>query len=269
MKRSLFTLAIAALSILIAGCSAGPTVDAKNCGGAVACPVGERSYHVQPPPDWDGKSPLPVLIHYHGWGRSGESVLRNDRIAPAAAERGILLVAPNGIFRSWRFWGDVDRDITFTEAMLDDLEKRYPIDRDRLYVNGFSYGGAMAWRIACDGPADIAAFFVSSGMLDAGEIETCAREAVTLRHVHGRRDRLMEFYTNGFDGPSGAVAPLLALNQCETTPSRRFREEAEMCETWQRCGNGAEVTLCLNDGGHRMPQTWIARSLDWAAGMTN
>ena len=34
-----------------------------------------RSYQVQLPNQWSGKDKMPLLIHFHGWGRTGKNVL--------------------------------------------------------------------------------------------------------------------------------------------------------------------------------------------------
>lgn len=114
------------------------------CDDTAPCPVGDRSYHAKVPPDWNGKDRLPVLIHFHGWGRHGEQVLRNARIADAAARHGVLLIAPNGLGRSWDFWDEESRDVPFVDRVLEDAGRRWPTDPGRVFVSGFSYGAAMA-----------------------------------------------------------------------------------------------------------------------------
>ena len=39
----------------------------ETCHAQVPCAVGDRSYHILEPDGWDGKTPLPVLFHFHGW----------------------------------------------------------------------------------------------------------------------------------------------------------------------------------------------------------
>ena len=53
------------------------------CEGRTACDLGDRSYHVRAPDQWDGASPLPVLLHFHGWGRQGSLIVGHGRIAIA------------------------------------------------------------------------------------------------------------------------------------------------------------------------------------------
>lgn len=72
----------------------------ETCHRDTACQVGNRSYHVLEPDGWDGQTPLPVLLHFHGWARQGSVVVNHQRIAGATKLRGVLLVAPNGLGKS-------------------------------------------------------------------------------------------------------------------------------------------------------------------------
>ena len=138
---------------------------APACGGAEVCSIEGREYHAAPPPNWDGVTPLPVLLHFHGWGRRSSGVLKNQRVANAAADAGALLIAPQGQGKSWRFWRGPSDDSDFALDVLADAAKRWPIDRARVIVSGFSYGGAMAWRMACDKGDVVKAYLPIAGSL--------------------------------------------------------------------------------------------------------
>ena len=118
----------------------------ETCHGDVACDLGDRSYHVLEPDGWDGETPLPVLLHFHGWARQGDVVVNHSRIAGATKLRGVLLVAPNGQRKTWDFWTSETDDVAFANRVLEDVANRYPVDPKHIYVSGYSYGSAMAWR---------------------------------------------------------------------------------------------------------------------------
>ena len=96
------------------------------CHLDVPCQVGERSYHVKEPDDWDGVSPLPVLIHFHGWQRTGKLPVKHKRISGATRLRGVLLIAPNGNRKTWDFWHPETDDVSFAAEVLEDVKARYP-----------------------------------------------------------------------------------------------------------------------------------------------
>ena len=244
-----------ALSLCFALCLA--PFAASSCGGADACALGEREYHAAPPPDWDGASPLPVLLHFHGWGRRSGGVLKNKRVAAAAHDAGALLVAPQGLGRSWSFWSEDSPDSDFALAVLEDVAKRWPVDEARIFISGFSYGGAMAWRLACDKGAVAAAFLPIAGTLWR---EDDCLEPVRMAHVHGLKDTVMD-YPFGEDGSEdGAVSLWLEENRCGAEPDETERVGVFTCRRWTACG-GPPVELCTHPYGHMIPKSWLAYAL--------
>lgn len=230
---------------------------ALACGGPDRCALGDRWYHAQTPPGWNGAAPLPVLLHFHGWGRRSDGVLRNRRVADAAAAEGALLIAPQGLGRSWSFWRAGSADSDFALAVIEDAARRWPVDRARIVVSGFSYGGAMAWRLACDKGPVARAFLPIAGSL--WRDEDCVAP-VRLSHVHGLKDTVMD-YPFGPDGAEeGAVSLWIRRNRCAPAPDERFGEGVFDCRRWTSCG-GPEVELCTHRFGHMIPKDWLTYAL--------
>ncbi len=243
----------------------GPWKEA--CGGEIPCKVGDRSYHLLVPDDWDGETALPVLLHFHGWQRQGSLVIRHNRIASATRKRGVLLVAPNGARRTWNFWTDTTPDVPFASAVLKDVAKNYPIDPQRIYVSGYSFGSAMAWRYVCEQGAGVAALLAISGSLD--QRETCPEAPAEVRHVHGLDDTVMDFPM----GPGGDTTyPVYLWREAygcgDGTAMGQWQQRPFLMlesTTWD-CARG-RVTLDLHPGGHFIPHGWIARQLDELLGL--
>ncbi|QHQ37303.1 polyhydroxybutyrate depolymerase [Algicella marina] len=251
-----------ALVLLLA--TALPATGDERCVGEIPCPLGERSYHVKEPDGWDGVTPLPVLMHFHGWQRQGTLIVKHGRISGATRRAGVLLLAPNGRGRTWTFRDAGSEDIAFGRAVLADAAKRYPIDRDRIYVSGYSYGSAMAWRFACAAGADVTALLAISGTLRQNE--ECPAP-VDVRHVHGLSDTVMDFPM----GPGGdelfPVALWRRVNGCAGAPvgPRHWavtQHDAFRRFVWSDCASGKPVRLDLHDRGHFIPRGWIAQQLE-------
>lgn len=238
---------------------------AADCLNEIVCPVGDRGYHVRVPDNWDGESRLPVLMHFHGWKRQGTLIVKHRRIAGATRESGVLLVAPNGLRGSWNFWTAETDDVDFASAVLEDVAKRFPIDEDRLYVSGYSYGSAMAWRFACREGARIAAVLAISGTLP-DQSEDCVAP-VNIRHVHGRSDRVMDFPFGPDGDETYPVSLWRAKNECAPNPASKTEWAVTEKDNftryvWPDCASGKSVTLDVHDRGHFIPVGWIKEQLD-------
>lgn len=254
---------LAALSLLAFAAAADP-----GCGGPdAACEVGARHYPAAPPPEWDGVSPLPVLIHFHGWGRRSPGVLRNGRVAKAAAANGVLLIAPQGEGRSWRFWSAGSRDSDFTLAVIEDAARRWPVDRSRIFVSGFSYGGAMAWRFVCDKGAVAAEVLSIAGTLWRETSERCAAP-IRVTHVHGLKDTVMDYPFGPGGEEEAAVGLWLRRNRCAAKPDEREWVGIFACRRWTSCASGPPVALCTHRFGHMIPQGWLDYALPKALAAT-
>lgn len=244
-----------------------PLMAQDRCHDVEPCQLGGRSYHVKEPDGWDGRAPLPVLLHFHGWGRQGDLIVRHDRIFGATRRRDVLLVAPNGRGKSWDFWQAGTTDVAFARAVLEDIRARYPVDADQVFVSGYSWGAAMAWRFVCDDGSDIAALLSISGTIEP--TAPCATAPKQVRHVHGLDDRVMDFPT----GPNGDQTWPVKLwrdrlecglvQEMGTWQAVSFLTHTRMA--WQGCQRG-DVFLDVHPGGHFIPHGWIARQLDELAG---
>ncbi len=244
----------------------------QDCQLSVPCPLGERSYHVKEPDDWDGTSALPVLIHFHGWQRTGALPVQHARISGATRRRGVLLIAPNGIRKTWNFRSPETADVAFAQAVLEDVMNRYPIDPENIFVSGYSYGSIMAWRLACDRGAElgIRALLGISGTL--GQSEDCASAPQEVRHVHGLDDTVLRFPF----GPGGDATHAVSLwrnrlgcsDQAEALGNWAVVDFLTFSRMqWADCTDSAKVTLDTHPGGHFIPHGWIGRQLDELLGL--
>lgn len=240
------------------------------------CQVADGRYLAVVPDSWDGSSPLPTTVFFHGYGSSARAVLRNQTLREAMASRGILLIAPDGRNKTWAHQGSPSRardEIAFMDAVLADVKNRWPVDESHLYAMGFSQGGSMAWDLACQRGQDYTAFMPIAGAFWKPLPGDCPGGPANLRHVHGTSDTVVPMKGRAIRKvfQQGDVLEGLALwrevNGCTTQPDRREQQAMLQCDSWDSCDSAKALQLCLHDGGHAMPPGWVQRALDWAAGL--
>ncbi|PSC06059.1 hypothetical protein SLNSH_04415 [Alsobacter soli] len=273
-----------AACVLLLACLAAAPSSARACGAKSSCAVADGEYFARPPPGWDGRTPLPVILFFHGYSGSAEDVMADDAMSRAASDVGALLVAPEGraetgAARSWSFPSKAFAgrdDIVFIGHVLDDVERRWPVDRSRILASGFSVGGSMAWYLACLAPQRFAAFAPVAGAFWAPEPETCPGGPVSLRHVHGTADRTVPMAGRALRRGAlrqGDVLHGLAtwrrIDGCRTEPDQETTQGRLACRTWSsnHCASGRELTLCLHSGEHEIEADWIVDAFHWMEGL--
>jgi polyhydroxybutyrate depolymerase len=251
---------------------AGP---ASACDDKTRCEVKNGFYLVRPPAGWDGKAPLPTAVFFHGYRGSAEDVMKDEGLGRTLSDLGVMLVAPNGKDTSWNFSGapPTNRDdFAFVTAVLDDVEKRFPVDRQRLFATGFSVGGSMTWNIACQMGGRFAAFAPVAGAFWDPLPTACPGAPFSLRHVHGLTDGTVPMkgrvVGHGRFKQGDVLESMHRLRQfdgCPEEPTATQSDNGMVCRTWsaKACSSGRELVLCLHPGEHEIDPAWVADGYRW------
>jgi len=155
-----------------------------------------------------GLSKPPVVFVLHGSGMTGAQMVTNTKMDAVADKEKFLAVYPNGINNSWQTAPATDFE--FLLAIVDTLDVRYHIDRERVYVSGFSQGGVMAYHAACRYADKFAAVAPVSGRIQ----ETCVpKRTIPLLAIFGTSDVLTP---DAFMKDLGIIAD---FDGCPKTPA--------------------------------------------------
>ena len=214
-----------------------------------------RSYNVYVPTNLGENRPL--LIFCHGYNQDANwmqnSEFKNDNVSMEAVcdTAKFVCVFPNGIDKSWDTSGD--RDINFIKAIIEKMVTQHKIDRNRVYLGGFSMGGMLTYHAMNKIPDLIAAFCPVSGYPMGGATANANVRAIPILHIHGTGDG-----TCAFSGAQPALNVWIKHNGCPTTAktvnSYNGFSGAKM-HTWGPGNDGVEVKLLeLADKGH-----WICK----------
>lgn len=219
-----------------------------------------------------------LVIVLHGLGASGAQI---EDLADFRDEVGddTLLVYPDGRLRVWPsappgttgVAGElaVD-DIHFIERLVDYAVDTYAVDRDSIYLVGFSNGAFFAPVLACALPGTFAGIALVAGMASSETVEACpAGGHTSYLAIHSLDDPVVPFdggrLPAGFATlvPAEASAEHWALaNGCDPTPDVRIVGDGVERIEYSRCETDKMVTLYrLAEAGHTWPDgatTWIS-----------
>jgi polyhydroxybutyrate depolymerase len=203
--------------LAITGCSSGArpgefstTTRTLTVGGL------ERSFTVSAPTTATPGVALPLLIMLHGAGGDATGFANLTGMIALAERNSFVVVYPNGTQAadepgklSWNAGaccGVPSRtaidDVAFVDQLIDEVDTRFQIDPAQVYAAGFSNGGMLSYRLACElggrfaGIADVGGSFLAPDC--AG-----AQPAAALI-IHGTADDVVPY--NGGPTSPGVAA---------------------------------------------------------------
>lgn len=157
-----------------------------------------------------GAGPHPTLLLLHGWGASAHDLiglaplLHGGRALVLCPQGALALqVGPGMIGHGWfplvpgraPDLAAIEVARQGVEAFLDAALERYPVDRSRLVIAGFSQGGFLAYQIALRAPQRFAGLMALSSWLPAEVAQSIpaqpAHRQLPALVVHGSEDPMV------------------------------------------------------------------------------
>jgi polyhydroxybutyrate depolymerase len=246
----------------------------------------ERTYRLHVPQSYDPRRPTPLVISMHGATLWGAAQMEISQWNAVADDHGLIVVCPSGLrtagphaWRSGEGGTVTSRDVVFIADLIDALKASYNIDPARIYADGVSNGGGMAFllsctlsdRIAAVGMVGPALFLPWSGCKDLGQ-------PVPMILFHGTAERFVPYHggkSPGHQEVSRHVFPSIPTfaatwarrNRCGPKPVES-RVAADVTRLdYTQCTNGADVAFyTIHGGGHTWPGG--GKQPEWFAGRT-
>ncbi len=145
----------------------------RVCGFRSSIDGSVQPYGLEVPEGLDLDKPVPVWVWLHGRGdKETDLYFINGRLKKPGQFRpqDAIVLHPFGRqCLGWKSAGEID----VFEA-IDDVAKRYKIDRDRIALMGFSMGGAGAWHIGAHYTDRFAIVHAGAGFAETAEYNRLA-----------------------------------------------------------------------------------------------
>lgn len=246
-----------------------------------------RSYSVYVPNSYNADEPTPFVYVLHGRPSNGISMIYITEMNRVAAQEGFIVVYPNGLGQEWNYTRNIPGyassrvdDTRFLSDLIDDLSVSLNIDHSRLYVTGFSNGGFMTHRLACENAEKYAAFAPVGATVFSGQPEYCEGrdvQPVPIMLIHGTEDVSVpwdgrQIVINSLEGPQQIYStyPMQfsvnfwgTVNQCDPEESPALEvlpqggdspDTLVRYVTFSDCAPDSALELYLiTGGGHNWP----------------
>lgn len=231
-------------------------VQAMACGVQTDCTVGDRIYRIAVP---EGVTNPGVLVFAHGYRGTANGAMRGENLRNLAFENDMALIAVQGVDGNWQLPGTPrnptltgEAEYSYFEAVLDDAEARFGIDRSRSVMTGFSAGGMMVWNLICHRSDLFAGFVPMSGTFWTPEPVTCDSPAANVVHIHGTADTTVPLGGRPIgEQHQGDVLEALGMYAGYGGYADPARSDVGdmACETRENA-DGKVLGFCAFDGGH-------------------
>jgi len=251
-----------------AGCSATPLKSGTQTRTLTTKDGLKRNYDLYVPKSLKAGTPVPVVFYFHPLG-TNKYYHQNTGGPQKAEQEGFLAVFAQGVNGSWNAGaccatangaagGNPVDDVGFVREILAELESIACVDSKRVYATGFSNGGFLAHKLACEA-ADLFAAVAPVAAVNGVPSESCKpSRPVPVFMMNGTTDLLVP-YKGGFSFPLVTQGTFISAketfegwtqrNGCSDAASVSFEQGKVKCETHKQCSGGAEVTLCTVEGG--------------------
>jgi polyhydroxybutyrate depolymerase len=236
-----------------------------------------RNYIVYVPSGHSSLNSAPLLFVLHGFTQNAQAIMNYSNFNDYAEQQGFIVVYPNGIGNAWNVdvgGGSTANDVGFISALIDTLNVLYGVDLERVYATGFSNGGFMSYRLACELNTRIAAVASVAGTMSNSAFDACMPgRALPIMHIHGTSDFIVS-YNGGFGNKSvnEVISFWTSNNNCPEEPEiiqlPDLVQEGSTVEqhTFSPCDDETRVMLLkVINGGH----TWPGATGNSGIGITN
>ena len=255
--------------------------------GSIVSSGKPRSYLLYVPPSYDRTKPTPLVISMHGaagWPAQQMNLSGWNRLAES---QGFIVVYPSGsdVPKIWHVdrGAGLTRDVTFISALIDTLEATYNIDPTRIYANGLSAGGGMAFVLSCTLSDRIAAVGLVAAAQPMDRGWCTDQRPVPMIAFHGAADPIVPYQGGPLGDPFNPVKVMFpAVRDWVAGWARRNRCGPKPVESgvapdvthieYTGCAGDATVVLyTIQGGGHSwpggkpLPEWWVgptSRSID-------
>jgi polyhydroxybutyrate depolymerase len=242
---------------------------ANRTNGSIIVSGVRREYLLYVPRNYDRARPVPLVISLHGamnWPAYQMKISQWNRVAD---EHGFIVVYPAGTGRGPRAWFMEGAeaparmpDVRFISDLIDTLEAQYTIDPARIYANGLSNGGGMAFVLSCTLSRRIAAIGAVSAAQSLPWSWCTDSTAVPMITFHGSADPLVPYggappgwlNPEAFPAVRTWTAAWAARNRCRPDPvDSAVAPDVSRLEYLDCASNAAVELYTIQGAGHQWP----------------
>lgn len=247
------------------GCGKAPTIasDMYNNGKNIPITAAnmQRRYILSVPTNYDNNKPYKLVIAWHQLDGNDNQMYANKyyHLQPLSNDTTIF-IAPNGQKNGAPCSGTSNgeggcgwpnssgSDIALADAVVTQIKENFCIDTNRIFATGWSYGGSMTYKTACERPLGTANGFIRAVAAYSGAqlSGNCTpSKPVAYYGSHGVNDGVLNY-----DGGVTLSRNFATANSCTWATPTKVTSGNHMCTNLTGCAAGYPVQFCSFNGDH-------------------
>lgn len=144
----------------------------------------QRSFELHIPGGFSQE--LPLVFFVHGYGGNGKAFANETQANGLADREGFIAVHPSAVTNSWSMQDT--SEYPFLLAIIDSVNARHKVDRNRVYCAGFSQGGFISFGLGYKHPEVFAAVAPVSGHIPSFSTAKPLSRPVPILITFGTKD---------------------------------------------------------------------------------
>jgi polyhydroxybutyrate depolymerase len=145
-----------------------------------------------------------IAIFLHGSPGNASKVMGIFDAKMLADSYNLISISPEGRTPTWGWFSNNNGqdsnnvDIEFLNELIFKVKGDYNVTSSKLFIFGYSAGGFMAYKLACDMPEQITAIVSLAGQF-RGSVDNCSTSTpVSVHHFHSPSDKDVPFNGRSF-----------------------------------------------------------------------
>ena len=205
-----------------------------------------REYIIEVPGNYNASTRHDLIIVYHGMtGTASQTMFTGFH--DYGDQDHFITIYPQGLddidnpfnpgttTTGWKFEIANNRDVTFTEVLLDTLEAEFNLRHDGIYITGISNGGYFSDILACNIGDRLGAIAPVIGGYQWLSPSACSiSENLPIFHLGTEYDAIVDI-----ENLRGATEFWIGHNDCDDTPVQQG-----ICDVYSGSGQGSVVYHC-------------------------
>jgi predicted peptidase len=185
------------------------------------------NYLIYLPENYSKTEKFPLIMFLHGSGERGDSLalVKKNGLPKIAGEMNLpfIIVSPQCPAEKW--W-----DAEALKYLLDDIFKKYNVDKSRVYLTGLSMGGTGTWEMGWKYPEYFAAIAPVCG--SGNDLRVCLMKDLPVWAFHGAKDDVIPLHAS--------QEMVDALKECDGNVKFTVYPEADH-DSWTETYNNPEL----------------------------